>query len=146
MRTLLKSFAIILLTYITSTGPAFATVELGAVLGTPAGGNVVLGNWSRLLLRASGGYWGKSLHGGQGEIGYTFDNNGKLWQYVAIAADTYCTKTIQWDGIGPVYTLNASGFLLQLGANIGKGWKNDTELKGVKLLVQVGYTFIWGQK
>lgn len=126
---------------------ALASVELGASIGTPAGFNFSLGNWSPLLLRASGGYWGKSIHGVQGEIGYTFDHEGKLWQYVALADTSIGGTKIQWDGVGPTYTLDASGFLFQFGLSIGHGYNNDgKKIEGAQVLFQIGYSYIWGQK
>ncbi|MBY0371063.1 hypothetical protein K2X33_10275 [bacterium] len=103
--------------------PAFLLKEAGVSLGFPAMLNANLGVWGTadlpLLVRASGGYIGTQAYGAQLDVGWVFDREGSLLQFLAATVARSHSRTDEKDtdfgGVGLSYGLNWSGFSFQLG-------------------------------
>ena len=132
--------------------------EIGATLGTPALGNIVLGYWSDdqfpWLVRASGMDYG-STRGIQGDLGWAFDRDGKFKQFLVVSIGSERidesnnnNEILSGTGIGPTYGFNLYGFSLQLGVLFGsfQVYHEDTGITTsapVAGTLQIGYSYLW---
>jgi hypothetical protein len=115
-----------------------ALKELGLTLGPPTIVNLNLGYWGPrslpLLFRVSGMYYGDT-RGIQADVGYIFQRDAHLKQYLAVTFVSWQTS-VSWSsywngntgnssrdmftGIGPSYGLNWNGLSVQLGVAFGQ--------------------------
>ena len=130
--------------------------EVGAFAGEPAGVNPSLALWGTrrmpFLMRIDGMYYGSAIKGIEMELGWAFDQDGPVRQYIAMAYGTgrltWGGSYSDWEAAGPVYGLRLWGFAATVGYLVGHGEHASGPLAPVesirtKLFVQAGYTFHW---
>ncbi len=132
--------------------------EVGGTLGLPAGLNVNLGIWpivSRFpfCVRVSGMYlpemgsWVHAIGGAQLDLGWVFDREGALKQFLALSTSYYDTGGSNESsfGMGPTYNINLKGFSLQAGlgyALAGSTLQRKAARPRLHMFFQVGYTVL----
>ena len=120
----------------------------GGVLGTPAGGNFVVGSyWSRFGIRLSFGYWGDAVSGLELSLPINLYRSEHTSQNIALVASTTTVQTTETDyygqyqydrtfaGFGPAYQVNLSGFSGELGLAFGSGG----DFSSPQIMLQLGY-------
>jgi len=127
--------------------------ELGIVLGTPSGLNLILAaHTTDAIFKISGAYLGPTLYGGQFDIGYKFSENKRTYHGVGLGfgfANIGTTEitTNQWNQyeykernhwqyVAVNYMLNTYGFYLNAGLSAGSG-----SFSNPQLMLQIGYAY-----
>lgn len=125
--------------------------EFGGVLGSPAGGNFVVGaRWPSVGLRLSGAYWGTSLYGAQLAVPINVARSENTSHNIApFVSESHLTSTKtyytsygpidlatpeEWTCVGLAYELNTHGFDLEFGLDVGTG-----DFSNPQLAFQIGY-------
>ncbi|HWF45292.1 MAG TPA: hypothetical protein VG537_11680 [Candidatus Kapabacteria bacterium] len=128
---------------------------VGGVLGTPAGGNFVVGSyWEHLGVRLSFGYWGDALAGFELSLPINLYRSEHTSHDIALVLLYTQIGTTEQDfdwntglpynytfertfaGIGPAYQVNLSGFSGELGLTFGSG-----DFSNPELIFQLGYVY-----
>lgn len=130
-------------------------IELGLSAGSPAGGNAAIGYWGSpslpIVARAFGSHWGYG-YGAGAELGWLFDSQGSLRQYVAAGGEfgaffwPFSLHTGEGAGGGLHYGLNWKGLSVDVGINVGSIrwgwflWELDNYV-GILPSAQIGYSW-----
>lgn len=137
--------------------PGGTDVELGTALGTPGLFNLTVGTWgvssAPVVLRASGMYFGSSVYGIQGDVGWMFHRAGRLRQFVGASVTSMRIVTsgldlLKWTGVGPSYGINYYGVSFQIGCSFGSGgvverggYAATAHMTSPQLTGQLGFSF-----
>lgn len=149
---------------IASPGPKLDAFDFGLTLGTPSLFNLCITKWGvgakPVLLRLSGGFWGKDSWGVQPEVGWAFDREGRTRQYVSAgisifrftpSADPFPRfgpgmRELDFFGVGFFYGLHWNDLTFQVGLPVGR--YRGVEATGARvdsfkpaLHLQMGYSF-----
>ena len=121
-----------------------ATLTLGALVGYPAGMNLAVGLETSLIgVHVSGGSWGSSWSGAQGDLGVYFAHTQHLSVGIAVIAGTYTTNprldsgqrsVLRQTYAGPALECSLAGFFVQAGVAFGHG-----DYPSSQLSYQFGY-------
>jgi hypothetical protein len=123
---------------------------IGAGIGSPSGITVIVSAcYAPIVVRVSGGYWGASWNGVQGDIGFLFNSSPYFAHGISFIGGVFRTnpllpnergapaeadKRVRY--FGAAYDVYLSGFYLQVGLARGQG-----DYPNPQLAMQFGYLF-----
>lgn len=138
--------------------------DFGLTIGTPSLFNLCATKWgfgaTPLLLRFSGGFWGTNSWGVQSEVGWAFDREGRMRQYLSLgaswfrftpAADPFprfgsSMRELDFLGAGLFYGAHWDDLTFQIGLPVGRYRGVETSGAHVNTIkpaihLQMGYSF-----